>query len=196
VLIADVSGHGSPAAMIMAILHTLTQHSPVPPDQPGAFLGYLNDRLASRTIAASGTFVTAFYAVFNPIDETVRYASAGHVPPRIVHSSDGTIHALNRAQRLPLGINPKQRLYPDETAPFRSGDTVALVTDGVTESTDYQGNCFGNERFDAALLFSDGTASHRLAEILVALDSFAGVAKDDRTILIVRHAGNQPLQDV
>lgn len=192
-LIADVSGHGSPAAMVMAILHTLAQHSPVPMDQPGAFLGYLNDRLAARTTATSGTFVTAFYAVFDPIAETVCYASAGHVPPRIVRKEDGSIQSMNRVQRLPLGINPKQRVYPDETSPFRAGDTVALFTDGVTESTDLHGRCFGTERIDAALLLSDGTASHRLAEILVALDAFAREAKDDRTILIVRHAGNKPL---
>jgi sigma-B regulation protein RsbU (phosphoserine phosphatase) len=187
VLVADVSGHGTPAAVLTAIAHTLAHHTPAPPDSPGAFLGYLNDKLAAKYTTPSGTFITAFFAVFDPAAGRVAYASAGHVPPRLVRADGGCV-PLNRAQRLPLGIDPNLRQYPEESAMIGLGDAVVLFTDGLTETTDRSGDVFGTDRIDAALLLCDGTAKQMLGAVRVALDAFAGgeAPKDDQTLLVVK----------
>jgi sigma-B regulation protein RsbU (phosphoserine phosphatase) len=174
--------------MILAILHTLAHHSPIPPDRPGAFLTALNERLTARYTATTGTFVTAFFAVVDPAAGSMTYASAGHVPPRLVRADGRDGVALNRAQRLPLGINPKAASYPEASVTFAPGDTVAIVTDGITEATDHRGDCFGLERIDAALVLAAGNAGHRLAAVRIALDAFSGAdsPKDDQTVVVIR----------
>ena len=188
VLIADVSGHGTPAAVLMAIAHTLAHHAPNPPDRPGEFLSYLNEKLAAKYTGANRTFITAFYAVFDPVAGTVTYASAGHVPPRLVRVADGSCVPLNRVQRLPLGINPRQFPYPDETTPIARGDAVAMFTDGLTETTDRAGDVFGTDRIDAALLLCSGSAHQLLGAVRVSLEMFASgeAPKDDQTLLVVK----------
>ncbi|MFO0938768.1 MAG: GAF domain-containing SpoIIE family protein phosphatase [Gemmataceae bacterium] len=188
VLIADVSGHGTPAAVLMAITHTLAHNAPQPPICPGEFLTYLNDKLAAKYTTTNNTFITAFYAVFDPNKGTVTYSSAGHVPPRLVRASDGDCIPLNRAQRLPLGINPRKFVYPEETVSISRGDAVVMFTDGLTETTDRVGNVFGTDRIDAALLLCTGSAHQMLGAVRIALETFAAgdEAKDDQTLLVVK----------
>lgn len=189
VLIADVSGHGTPAAVLTAIAHTLAHHAPAPPIKPGEFLSYLNEALAAKYTAASGTFITAFYAVFDPANGTVTYASAGHVPPRLIRSADGSCVPLNRAQRLPLGINPRKFVYPEEVAAIERGDAVVLFTDGLSEATDPAGDdVFGTDRIDAALLLCTGSARQMLGAVRVAREAFTAnePLKDDQTLLVVK----------
>ena len=64
--IADVSGHGPPAAVLMAVTHSIAHAFSGPPSPPGNFLSHVNYHLATRYTAASGTFVTAFYGIYDP----------------------------------------------------------------------------------------------------------------------------------
>ena len=81
--IADVSGHGTPAAVLMAITHAIAHAQPHCQTPPATMLKYLNDRLA-LAYTRGGTFVTAFYAVLDPAKRTLSYSRAGHNPPRLV----------------------------------------------------------------------------------------------------------------
>src|SRR5204863_816635 len=65
-LIADVSGHGTPAAVLMAVLHSIAHTYPGPPTPPGELLRHVNRVLTERYTANSGAFVTAFYAIYDP----------------------------------------------------------------------------------------------------------------------------------
>src|SRR5215213_5503277 len=103
--IADVSGHGTPAAVLMAITHAIAHAQPGTHAPPPALLAHLNAQLA-RSYTRNGTFVTAFYAVLDPERRTLSYARAGHNPPRLVR--DGTVISLNQTGSLPLGIVPEQ----------------------------------------------------------------------------------------
>lgn len=188
VLVADVSGHGTPAAVLMAITHSIAHATAAPAGHPGAFLTHLNTHLAGRYSRQSGSFVTAFAAVFDPARNVVRYASAGHVPPRLVRAADGSRVPLNRVQRLPLGISPPGTAYPEAETDLAPGDQVVLFTDGLTEAVSRTGDVFGVERLDELLSPGSLSAAEVLAEVLAELDAFTGAKPpaDDRTLVVVR----------
>jgi len=188
VLVADVSGHGTHAAVLMAITHGIAHACPEPPTRPGAFLTHLNRTLSGRYTRTAGAFVTAFYAVLDPVRNTLTYASAGHVPPRLLRCSDGTLMPLNRAQRLPLGVAAGDADYPEQTTDLVPGDQVLLFTDGVTEAVNGPGDMFGTERLDAVLATCPRTAADLLRGVLAELDSFTRSAApaDDRTLVVIR----------
>lgn len=187
VLIADASGHGAPAAVLMAVAHSIAHTRPEPALRPGELLTYLNAHLTKQYTRQTGHFMTAFYAVFDPSAGTLSYASAGHNPPRFLRTVDGTRFALNRAQRLPLGIKPDE-VYPEQTVSLQSGDQVVFFTDGVIEAVNAEGNVFGTDRIDSALANRPATAEHLIQAILRDLTAFtAGVpVADDRTLVVVK----------
>lgn len=190
VLVADASGHGAPAAVLMAMTHTITHTRADPPGRPGELLAHLNAHLTRRYTRPTGSFVTAFYAVFDPAAGTVTYASAGQTPPRLVRAADGSRVALNRAQRLPLGIKADET-YPEQVAAFRPGDHAVFFTDGVVEAANADGDVFGTDRLDAALAPPAMSAEAVLAAVVGAWAGFTGTAAaaDDRTLVVVTQSG-------
>jgi sigma-B regulation protein RsbU (phosphoserine phosphatase) len=189
VLIADASGHGAPAAVLMAVAHSITHTRPEPPLRPGELLTHLNAHLTRRYTQLTGSFVTAFYAVFDPVNGTLAYASAGHTPPRLLRCSDKSRLLLNRAQRLPLGIKPDE-VYAEQSIPLLSGDQVVFFTDGVIEAVNPDGEVFGSARIDEALAGCPPTSEQLLQNVLEALTGFtAGTAAgDDRTLVVVKRS--------
>ncbi len=186
VLVADASGHGAPAAVLMAIAHSIA-HTLPEPVRPGELLTHLNAHLTRRYTRQTGNFMTAFYAVFDPANGVLSYASAGHNPPRLLRCVDGSRAILNRAQRLPLGIKPDE-VYAEQSLPIQVGDQVVFFTDGVIEAVNHDGDVFGLDRIDAALAACPRTAEQLIQSILRELTAFtAGVPiADDRTLLVVK----------
>ena len=186
VLIADASGHGAPAAVLMAVAHSIAHSQPEAPDRPGELLTRLNAHLTRQYTRQSGNFMTAFYGVFDPANETLTYSSAGHNPPRLVRHEGGLV-ALNRAQRLPLGIKAEE-VYVDQTVPLRADDLALFFTDGVIEAVNADGDVFGSDRIDAALRICPPSAERLIQNILRELIAFtAGVpVADDRTLVVVK----------
>jgi phosphoserine phosphatase RsbU/P len=185
VLIADASGHGAPAAVLMAMTHSITHSLARPAVHPGELLTHLNALLALRYTRPTGSFVTAFYAVFDPAGGTITYASAGHTPPRM-RRADDSLAVLNRAQKLPLGIKPDE-VYPEQTIAWRPGDRIVLLTDGLIEAVNSSGDVFGNGPIDEALAANHSSAAELLNAILDSWNAFtAGVPfADDRTLVVV-----------
>lgn len=193
IFIADVSGHGTPAAVLMAITHAIAHSQPGTHAPPGALLEYLNNRL-EMAYTRDGTFVTAFYAVLDPVARTLTYACAGHNPPRLMR--DGSVISLDKTGALPLGII-SDRQYDQETFQLQSGDLLVLYTDGITEAmapaTDpvNQGEkaLFGVERLDQILLESaQGGAQECIDQIRAAISAFSQNAPptDDRTLIALK----------
>jgi sigma-B regulation protein RsbU (phosphoserine phosphatase) len=187
ILIADVSGHGTSAAVLMAITHSLARtysgsHSP-----PGLLLSYLNQHLAENYTKPFGSFVTAFYAVYDPDRGTLSYASAGHTPARLIRCSDQSRHTLEGAKRLPLGIS-EWTDYPEEVQQIIPGDQVIFYTDGITEAANREGEHFGADRLDAVLSRCPVGARTLVDSVLDELDRFTGGQKqgDDRTLLAAK----------
>lgn len=189
ILIADVSGHGTPAAVVMAITHAISHSFPGPPTPPGALLSYVNRALASRYTTDSGNFVTAFYAVYEPETRELTFSSAGHNPPRL-RRADGTVCSLNGALSLPLGIVAEEE-YSQHTERLAPGDAVLFYTDGITEAWSEGGDMFTVDRLDELVgrfkpTGSVVTPAERLVGlVLEELGVFTGNEPpgDDRTLL-------------
>jgi sigma-B regulation protein RsbU (phosphoserine phosphatase) len=185
--IADVSGHGTPAAVIMAVTHSLAHTFPGSHNRPGALLEYLNSKLHSLYTGTSDTFVTAFHAIYDPRDRSFTYASAGHNPPRLKRCEDGSLALLDEAGGLPLGIT-SDASYPDARLLLVRGDQIVLYTDGITEAYDCTGQQFGLPRLDKVLENCSIGASDLLRSVLEALETFTGgkPPHDDRTLLVLK----------
>jgi sigma-B regulation protein RsbU (phosphoserine phosphatase) len=185
--IADVSGHGTPAAVLMAVTHTLAHSYCGPSDPPGRLLEYVNQHLSAKYTGQSDTFVTAFYGIYNPADRSLAYACAGHNPPRLKRCEDGSLALLNEVHGLPLGINPAEK-YASTTYRLVPGDQLVLYTDGITEAYNLKGEMFGLGRMDKVLENCSVTASDLLKSVLAAVEEFTEgcPADDDRTVLVAK----------
>lgn len=190
IFIADVSGHGTPAAVMMAITHALAHAEPGTHAPPGALLRHLNDRLTRSYTKGSGTFVTAFYAVLDPRTRTLEYATAGHNPPRLLRG--GEVRGLAGGSGLPLGIVEPQE-YGRAGVRLERGDLVLLYTDGITEAMApaHEGSrqLFGVERLDALLqTCGDLTPEACVTRLRAEVAAFCGDTSptDDRTIIAMR----------
>ncbi len=188
--IADVSGHGTPAAVLMAITHAIAHTRPGAPVPAAHLLGYINGHLA-RSYARSGTFVTAFYATLDSRSRQLSYAVAGHNPPRLVRA--GEVLSLDGDAGLPLGLFAEES-YRDATMQLERGDVLVLYTDGISEAMAPEDRArsrelFGEERLDALLLASgSASASEYVRRIEMAMTEFTGgtAATDDRTLVVIR----------
>jgi phosphoserine phosphatase RsbU/P len=190
IFIADVAGHGTPAAVLMAITHALAHSQPHSHTPPQVLLAKLNNQL-TRSYTQGGTFVTAFYGVLNPETGTLTYASAGHNPPRLAHG-DGII-SLDQNGGLPLGILEDQS-YGQTTVTASASDLLLLYTDGVTEAyapleSDGSRDLFGVERLDEVLMSCDGCEPQTCIDrIKSAIADFSrgAAAADDQTLIAMR----------
>jgi sigma-B regulation protein RsbU (phosphoserine phosphatase) len=192
-VIADVAGHGTPAAVIVAVMRTLI-HAELPGNRDKSaaeFLEHVN-RVMSATYLRNGRFVTVWAAVLDPVTRRLTYASAGNHPPRLLRG--GSVFAVGASSGLPLGIDPSAA-YEDEETTLEPGDLLVVYTDGITEAMRPGINgreLFGAQRLDRVLseCGSDRTGDCA-ARVTKAIAAFTGDAPptDDRTMLILRASG-------
>ena len=187
ILIADVSGHGTPAAVLMAITHSIVHAHPGDPEPPGRLLTHINRHLCERYTADGETFVTAFYGIYDAYRRVIRYACAGHNPPRLMRCATGEITSLDGVQRLPLGIDAEVR-YDEHVQDLQPGDQILFYTDGITEAEAPDGSQFGMDRLDRVLTQCTLNAANLIQSVLDAVDEHtAGLpAADDRTLLVAK----------
>ncbi len=197
ILIADVSGHGTPAAVVMAVTHAVA-HAYSGPDQnepcaPCAMLGYINQRLAGRYDTQGVMFVTAWYGVYDPTSRQLDYAAAGHPPPRVCRGD--RLLRLDAAGGLPLGITPHAD-YDTASFTLEPGDGLLLFTDGLAEAFNPQRQQYGEGRLDALLNRPDRDRAPQatIDDLLADMRCFAdGVPNDDdQTLLALRVLNSAP----
>lgn len=190
IFIADVSGHGTPAAVLMAIVRTLAHSLHDSHNNPVEFLQRLNARLC-RSYTLQGAFTTAYYGILDPDSRELIYSVAGHNPPRLVR--DGRAMDLSENSELPLGINEFQR-YRRARAALMPGDLLLLYTDGITEAMPLAvgpapRELFGLHRLDAALLAAQGASPEATLQAIrarVADHCKSAPPSDDQTMLALR----------
>lgn len=193
-VMADVAGHGTPAAVIMTVMRTLI-HAELPSNREKSaaeFLEHVN-KVMSETYLRDGRFVTVWAAVLDPASRRLTYASAGHNPPRLLRGN--TVLALDVAAGLPLGIDPAAT-YEGESITLEPEDLLVIYTDGITEARrpGVDGlELFGTERFDRVLSESARERTCDCTErVSKAIAEFTNDAapSDDQTMLILRARTN------
>ena len=185
-LIADVSGHGSPAAVVMAMLRVLLHTGSAPLEPPERALDAINARIREFTLREQ--FVTACYSVLDAASASITYALAGHNPPLLVRARTGEIEAFENPSGLPLGAF-EDTVFTACTARLEPGDTALFYTDGLTEAMNARGELFGEERVRELLIRHRCESAERLRDALVAAMHAheAGAAQaDDVTLIVVR----------
>jgi sigma-B regulation protein RsbU (phosphoserine phosphatase) len=187
ILIADVSGHGTPAAVMMAILHSLAHGHPGHPEPPAALLEHVNRRLSARYTSENEIFVTAFYGIYDPALREFSYSCAGHNPPQLKRCSLGRVDSVEDVGGPPLGLFDDVQ-YPQATLTVRPGDILVLYTDGIVEAMNPRNEQFGLERLNKVLGRCDLEADELCNTILSAIDQFTerAAAHDDRTLLVAK----------
>jgi sigma-B regulation protein RsbU (phosphoserine phosphatase) len=181
--IADVSGHGAAAAVVMAMLHAILHAYTSRPSGPAQVLGHLNRHLCDKRIQQS--FVTAFLAFYDPARRGLSYARAGHNPPIVkAFPHRGDPIRLDDVGEIPLGIDPHIR-YTDGAIRLESGQTLILYTDGVTEARVPGGEMFGVDGVERSLIHCSGAPQCAIDHITAALKAHqTGVRpNDDQTIV-------------
>ncbi len=185
VVIADVSGHGAAASLLMPSLAVALRLRAKELDGPAAILKDLDGVL--QQITSSATFVTMFYARFNQAERTLQYASGGHNPPLLVRPNRGETLMLEEGGPI-MGIL-KQSEFSDTLIPLEQGDILTLFTDGVTEQENEAGEEFSTARLEAVVRKQETeSASALVADITAAVATFAGARQqvDDLTVVVVK----------
>lgn len=189
---ADVSGKGITAALFMmdakALLREKTLSSAAVMS-PGAILSYVNERLCAGN--ESGMFVTVWLGILDPASGLLRYASGGHDDPMGL-SPEGDFRMLTSPRRLPVATM-EEVLYPDCETVLKPGERLLLYTDGATDATNPEEECFGLARLQErwqALAFS-APAQELPGLLLRELDDFSGTAEqfDDITLFLLEYLG-------
>jgi sigma-B regulation protein RsbU (phosphoserine phosphatase) len=180
--IADVAGKGLPAALLMSNLQAAVRGLASPSLAPDELCTRLNALLCRNM--ASDRFVTLFYAQLDGPERRLRYVSAGHNPPIVLHG-DGS-HERLREGGIVLGVFPNQP-FKSDVVQLQSGDRIVLFTDGVTEACNSEEEEFGEQRLLEVLHENRGqTASEIQRKILQAASEFSRAPwRDDATLLIV-----------
>ena len=187
ILVADVSGHGMPAALIASMLKVAFAAQRDHAGDPAAVLAGLNQALCGKF---QGHYVTAAYALIDTEKRTVCYAGAGH-PPLLLR--DGQAASTQRVLEngLFLGYFPLAQ-YSAVEVPFREGDWALLYTDGIPEMMNAAEEQFGLERLAGFLDDHAGLGAGAFTESLLGrLVEWSGRAAgqepdDDVTLLAVR----------
>lgn len=188
ILIADVAGHGAPAATVMAMLHAILHAYDSADTSPEAVLAYANERLCHAKLERS--FVTAFFAVYDPKTATMRYARAGHNPPRLKSGSSGEIHPIEDAGTIPLGL--LEEFKPSSAQlKLNPGDALVLYTDGITEAFDDERKMFDVSGLDAALGCCACDPQCVIDSVHARLYKHTGkrTRVDDQTIVAIQYTG-------
>ncbi len=183
-VIADVSGHGVPAAFFMAVARTNLRELAVHHSDPGECLAHTNDALCAQN--PLDLFVTVFYCVLDPKSGALRYANGGHNPPYIRRAT-GSVESLSGAGGLVLGAMPGTR-YPTHRVQLLQGDRLVLYTDGVTEAFNPAEELYGAERLvDEVHVHGGGTPAALVERVCRSLTDFAGNApqSDDITLAVL-----------
>ncbi len=181
ICIADVSGKGVPAALLMANVQARLRASVRDLDSPARVCSIMNGMLC-ESIAAN-KFVTFFCGVLDAGSRTFRYCNAGHPYPILV--SGGAAQTLEHGGAV-LGVFPSWN-YQDSSINLKSGDRLLLFTDGITEAEDTQGEEFGVERVTAfGKVHADSSAAYLNEQLLAQVSDFCGAQfQDDATLVVL-----------
>jgi serine phosphatase RsbU (regulator of sigma subunit)/catechol 2,3-dioxygenase-like lactoylglutathione lyase family enzyme len=187
-VIGDISGKGIAAALLMANLQAnLRSQCAIALDHPQRLLRSVNQLFCDNT--PDGAFATLFFAEYDDSASRLRYANCGHLPALLLHS-DQTVERLEATATV-LGIFKDWDCEIGEHL-LRPGDTLALYTDGITESYNSEDEQFGEQRLIETLQRHRGASCESaLACIVEEVQLFSPHEQhDDITLILAHYRGN------
>ena len=199
VVIGDVTGHGFGAALLMAGTRAYVRSfSKFAPDLASLF-NYVNRSLA-EDVRGGEQFVTLLVLRLDPMNLTVEYACAGHEPGYLLSGSGEILRKLE-SMGPPLGLFPDREYSSSEIIPLDHGDTIVLLTDGVSEAVNHDWNQFGADRALQFIRQNQWESSHELVWGLhKTIREYSGgePQHDDITMVICKvdpKSGNPPIEE-
>jgi len=185
VVIADVSGHGAAASLLMPSLAVALRLRARELSGPAEIIKNLDQVL--QQITNTATFVTMFYARFDQAGKTLQYANGGHNPPLLIRSKTGQSLQLEAGGPI-MGIL-KDAQFSNTVIALNPGDILTLFTDGVTEQENEAGDEFSIERLEEVVRRNElEPAAALVAHITEAVSTFAAEKPqaDDLTVVVVK----------
>ncbi|MGQ9810685.1 MAG: SpoIIE family protein phosphatase [bacterium] len=187
-VIADVSGKGIPAALLMASLHSILKSESTPGRLPSQVVARINKELFEQT--AGEGFVTLFYTVIDTQRSRIIYCNAGHVPPILLTTNNQVSYLANTD--IVLGVDPLAS-YSDTELDLSNGDIILLYTDGIVDEFDDNDNRFGEEKLLQVLIEAKEqdlkTILGRIRTEL--LKHTSGKHQDDLSAMVLRFQSRQ-----
>ena len=182
--IGDVSGKGVPAALVMAVTHTLFRTLSAHEALPNRILAAINHSLTEGN--DSSMFVTLFIGVLDLPTGRLRYSNAGHNAPLII--SDNEEHMLPCDPNVPIGVMENWKFTIQETT-IDLYSTIFLYTDGLTEAEDIHQNQFQESRIVAAARKASTQPQKLIEQMTLSVHQFVGEAEqnDDQTMLAIQY---------
>jgi sigma-B regulation protein RsbU (phosphoserine phosphatase) len=192
VAVADVSGKGIPASLLMAICQSNLRHLAKSGISPARVLSDLNAIM--REEMRRDMFVTMIYGIVDVAEETLTLSRAGHELPLVLRKmADGSFKTeFIQCDGMALGM-AKERLFDaliqEKTMPFGKDEILVLYTDGITEAANPHGEQYGSTRLSDSILdlreMSADTINERVFDRVVQFSAGCGQA-DDVTMLTIK----------
>jgi len=186
--VADVSGHGTPAAVIMAITRAIMRSYTYDVINASEAISMVNEILCSNIY--TNDFVTMLYVVMNSSNGECNFASAGHNPMLLFEKSNMMVKKLT-AQGMFLGVFNDVE-YEAGSFSLKDGDIAFMYTDGLIEAMDPNDELYGYDRLISKLImFNELTCQEIIDNIMADVRDFCKGRKfnDDITILVIKKKG-------
>lgn len=184
IFVADVSGHGIPAAFIASCTKMAFNYSAAHSENGSTLLKKMDVAIARRSVQSM--YVTAVYAEIDYQTRVLQYATGGHIPFLLHRRTTDEFFAL-KASGTPLGL-ATGKPFELKQIQLHIGDRIVIYTDGITESTDARGEPFGDEHLKQLIRrYAAQSAESLVQHILQAVPLFTGRPRldDDSTIVVI-----------
>jgi hypothetical protein len=180
----DVSGHGLTSGIVMAMAKSALLVQVGYDPSPCAVMNVLND-IVMKT-APKRIMMTFFFGLLDPVTQTLRFSSAGHLDPYVFRAGARRLESLS-SWGFPLGVRRREP-FTEHTVDFDDGDRLILYSDGLIEAIDDDGDPYGFDRFEKTIL----ACGHMDAEdikksLLNSIRKFTRnrPPEDDQTLVVV-----------
>lgn len=189
IIIADVSGHGIPAALVMVATHAIAHVKAPEVVRPAHLMKVLNDFLVEQV--PKGMFVTAEYGIIDLTTRSITLTSCGHNPAVLWRNKTGTCHYIN-PNGLALGITKGavfEKTLKEATVTLNMGDKVILYTDGIVEAMDENQDMYGMKRMLARIReTANKSCSETIAAVIDDVKTFSKneIQADDISMVAIR----------
>ncbi len=191
IAIGDVSGKGTPAALLMANIQA-TIRALVPLELSLSELtGRVNDLMCENT--GGNKFVTFFWGLLDPAAMRLTYVNAGHNYPYLLHA-DGSFERLDKGGMI-LGVLKTTIPYEEASVQLTPGDILFLFTDGVSEAMSRDAKEYGEARIESALRRFSGESAQCILERLhedILAHADGAQQSDDITMMVLKVADRTP----